>query len=126
MMHSSKNTSFADLRKNLRAKNSILFPSVVKEDLVGSQGVVFPSIVKEDLGTVPLKDTYTPSRRWSSLHNPKRKYNTLDLTRSSFNTKGNKHPGIPRDDLIICWFTVWNCGGGRRRYSERVGLVGRD
>ncbi|MQM20522.1 hypothetical protein Taro_053544, partial [Colocasia esculenta] len=26
-----------------------LFPSVVKEDLVGSQGVVFPSVVKEDL-----------------------------------------------------------------------------
>ncbi|MQL92730.1 hypothetical protein Taro_025361, partial [Colocasia esculenta] len=25
------------------------FPSVVKEDLVGSQGVVFPSVVKEDL-----------------------------------------------------------------------------
>ncbi|MQM02167.1 hypothetical protein Taro_034931, partial [Colocasia esculenta] len=47
-------------------------------------------------GTVPLKDTYTPSRSWSSLHNPKRKYNTLDPTRSSFNTKGNKHRGIPR------------------------------
>ncbi|MQM15808.1 hypothetical protein Taro_048760 [Colocasia esculenta] len=27
----------------------LLFPSVVKEDLVGSQGVVFPSVVKEDL-----------------------------------------------------------------------------
>ncbi|MQL86326.1 hypothetical protein Taro_018848, partial [Colocasia esculenta] len=50
-------------------------------------------------GTVPLKDTYTPSRTWSSLHNPKRKYNTLDLTRSSFNTKGNKHPGIPRSSF---------------------------
>ncbi|MQL71656.1 hypothetical protein Taro_003974 [Colocasia esculenta] len=23
-------------------------------------------------GTVPLKDTYTPSHNWSSLHNPKR------------------------------------------------------
>ncbi|MQL76640.1 hypothetical protein Taro_009031, partial [Colocasia esculenta] len=44
-------------------------------------------------GTVPLKDTYTPSRSWSSLHNLKRNYNTLDPTRSSFNTKGNKHPG---------------------------------
>ncbi|MQL89309.1 hypothetical protein Taro_021883, partial [Colocasia esculenta] len=31
-------------------------------------------------GTVPLKDTYTPSRSWSSLHNPKRNYNTLDPT----------------------------------------------
>ncbi|MQL89299.1 hypothetical protein Taro_021870, partial [Colocasia esculenta] len=34
-------------------------------------------------GTVPLKDTYTPSRSWSSLHNPKRNYNTLDPTRTN-------------------------------------------
>ncbi|MQM05599.1 hypothetical protein Taro_038411, partial [Colocasia esculenta] len=46
-------------------------------------------------GIVALKDTYTPSRSWSSLHNPKWKYNTLDPTRSSFYTKGNKHPGTP-------------------------------
>ncbi|MQM20770.1 hypothetical protein Taro_053798, partial [Colocasia esculenta] len=44
-------------------------------------------------GTVPLKDTYTPSHSWSSLHNLKRNYNTLDPTRSSFYMKGNKHPG---------------------------------
>ncbi|MQM12253.1 hypothetical protein Taro_045169 [Colocasia esculenta] len=30
-------------------KRASVFPSVVKEDLVGSQGVVFPSVVKEDL-----------------------------------------------------------------------------
>ncbi|MQL70230.1 hypothetical protein Taro_002539 [Colocasia esculenta] len=32
-------------------------------------------------GTVPLMDPYTPSRNWSSLHNLKRNYNTLDTTR---------------------------------------------
>ncbi|MQL97341.1 hypothetical protein Taro_030035 [Colocasia esculenta] len=27
---------------------------------------------------------------------------------------------------LHCWFIVWNCGGGRRRDSECVGLAGRD
>ncbi|MQL95277.1 hypothetical protein Taro_027947, partial [Colocasia esculenta] len=63
-----------------------------------SIGVLHP-VPKQQLrnslpkGTVPLKDTYTPSRSWSSLHKPKRNYNTVDPTRSSFNKKGNKHPG---------------------------------
>ncbi|MQM21758.1 hypothetical protein Taro_054803 [Colocasia esculenta] len=51
-------------------------------------------------GTVPLKDTYTPSRSWSSLHNLKRNYNTLDPTRSSFYTKGNNHPGTHQVFLL--------------------------
>ncbi|MQL70244.1 hypothetical protein Taro_002569 [Colocasia esculenta] len=55
-------TSIADLLKEFESQefNSsgleflfilfvLLFPSVVKEDLVGSQGVMFPSVVKEDL-----------------------------------------------------------------------------
>ncbi|MQL88718.1 hypothetical protein Taro_021278 [Colocasia esculenta] len=39
-------------------------------------------------GTVPLMNLYTPSHNWSSLHNSKRTYTTLDTTRSSFYSKG--------------------------------------
>ncbi|MQL92604.1 hypothetical protein Taro_025228 [Colocasia esculenta] len=49
-------------------------------------------------GTVPLMDPYTCSRIWSSLHNPKRNYNTLGTTRCSFYAKGIhtlELPGLP-------------------------------
>ncbi|MQL85740.1 hypothetical protein Taro_018263 [Colocasia esculenta] len=45
-----------------------LFPSVVKEDLVGSHGVVFPSVVKEDLVGIQGVRYGTWRTEWEGFH----------------------------------------------------------
>ncbi|MQL89521.1 hypothetical protein Taro_022095 [Colocasia esculenta] len=55
----------------------LLFPCVVKEDLVGSQGVVFPSVVKEDLGDYTLASGILSCCSGTGRRTPKERSFTL-------------------------------------------------